>query len=71
MTGVLYFNYTAVVNKVIEDNLEDKEFCIIMKLCLKDGIVKAERVHDIIEKYRFLKKKLQPKDTKISLNLFN
>lgn len=52
VTGVLYFNYTAVVNKVIEDNLEDKEFCVIMKLCLKDGIVKSERVQDIIEKYR-------------------
>lgn len=52
VTGILYFNYTKTVCKPIEDNLHDEEFVMVMKLCLKDGIVKSERVDDIISIYQ-------------------
>lgn len=52
LTGVLYFNYAKTVTSVVEKNLHNEEFCMLMKLCLKDGIVRNERVNHIIETYR-------------------
>jgi len=51
LTGVLYFNYTGVVTKSIEENKDNEEFKLIMKLCLKDGVVTKERVREILHLY--------------------
>lgn len=51
MTGVLYFNYTNIVTQTIKDHKDDEEFKLIMKLCLKDGVITTERVKEILKLY--------------------
>jgi hypothetical protein len=51
LTGVLYFNYTNVVTQTIKEHQDDPEFKLIMKLCLKDGVITTERVKEILKLY--------------------